>query len=76
MHGINKEIFILVEWPNSQFYINSRYAYFLNDEKLGDSTYFVRKDFYDFVDRLRFKTLEEAEKAFKIIENKWEIMKG
>lgn len=67
---INKEIFILLEWPYSQKYMASKYSYFVDDVRLSSSAYFVRKDFYDYWEKVGGDNLEQVEAEFKILENK------
>ena len=39
--------YILVNWPDSQQFMNCEHAYFSGDFRLDDSTYFVREDLYE-----------------------------
>jgi hypothetical protein len=46
-----KELYTIVIWPESQYFIGKPHCYLINDEhgyiNFGDSAYFVRLDIYE-----------------------------
>ena len=47
--------YVLVVWPESQYFINHSECYFCNDEKVGSSAYFVPEDLYNKTFKLKHK---------------------
>lgn len=49
----------LVQWPESQIFIGKPHCYFVNDEELGSSAYFVREDIYKMGTEMSFEEFED-----------------